>query len=273
VRRNEQNERSDIMNPLQNSSVGTLTVILAVVTLALSGCATVGPSSVQLAAETSARSAELGTLHQELVHKYFALERERIETFLTNEWEPTFLRHLLGTSGILQDLQESQAFDDADRAELSLALKDYLTDPTEADKLARAITTSLTKTRAPEPAVVRTILAQYVDDDRVDAATAHVSALLGTAEPARRIIEFAADAHEEMQAQRDALLKQDIARRGTRPDGWGFAMRRPSGRQNLPQIGGTSHGRASLGAAAAVTAVLRGIHSQPPDVPGRDQRR
>lgn len=172
----------------------------------LAGCATVGPSSVKLSAETSARSAELAKLHQDLVRVYFDGERRRVETFLRETWEPQFLRNLLGISGIMDDLRASISFDEAKRNELSVAMKEYLTDPSESDKLANEITATLTKTRATEPDAVRTIIRKYVPDAKVESATSHAAALLGTAEPALLILDFAEAAHAEMEKQRAAMI-------------------------------------------------------------------
>jgi hypothetical protein len=184
----------------------TAVVLGCLAAFGLAGCATVGPSSVKLSAETSARSAELAKLHQDLVRAYFAGERHRVETFLRETWEPQFLRNLLGMSGIMDDLKASIAFDASKRKELSLAMKMYLTDPSESDKLAAEITSTLTKTRATEPDAVRTVIQKYVPNAKVESATTHAAALLGTAEPALLILEFAEDAHAEMEKQRQAMI-------------------------------------------------------------------
>lgn len=180
--------------------------------LSLAGCATVGPASVKLSSETAARSAELGTLHQELVRNYFASERQRVETFLKEKWEPQYLRNLLGMSGIMSDLKKSMSFDEAKRNELKAALELYLDDDSEAPKVVNEVTAALTKTRGDEPTEVRKILNKFVPDEQLESATAHLAALLGTHEPALLIVEFARDAHEEMAKQREEMLAPiDIA--------------------------------------------------------------
>lgn len=199
----------------------TAPLVVCLLILALTRCATVGPASVKLSSESAARSAELGTLHQDLVRKYFASERQRVETFLKEKWEPQYLRNLLGISGIMSDIKKSVSFDEAKRDELKFALELYLDDDSEAPKVVNEITAALTKTREDEPAEVRKIIKKFVPDDQEESATAHVAALLGTHEPALLIMEFAAAAHEEMSKQRaemigpiDAAEKQVLAELG-----------------------------------------------------------
>lgn len=181
-------------------------LILCLLVLTLTRCATVGPASVRLSSESAARSAELGTLHQELVSKYFDAERQRVETFLKEKWEPQYLRNLIGMSGIMGDIKKSMSFDEAKRNELKVALELYLDDDTEAPKVVDRITAALTKTREDEPGEVRKILKDFVPDPQEESAAAHIAALLGTHEPALLIMEFAAAAHEEMAAQRKEMI-------------------------------------------------------------------
>lgn len=181
-------------------------IVLSLLILSLTSCATVGPASVKLSSETGARSAELGTLHQQMVRNYFASERQRVETFLKEKWEPQFLRNFLGETQVLKLLQESIAFDEVKKKEIQVALETYLTDKTESPKATSEIIAALTKTRASEPAEVRKVIGKFVPDAKVDAATAHVAALIGTHEPALLIMEFAADAHDAIDKQRKQMI-------------------------------------------------------------------
>lgn len=181
-------------------------IVLFLLVFVLTGCATVGPASVKLSSETGARSAELGALHQQMVRNYFASERQRVETFLKEKWEPQFLRNFLGETQILKLLQESIAFDDAKTKEIQIALETYLTDKTEAPKAASEIIAALTKTRGGEPAEVRKVIDKFVPNVKVDAATTHIAALIGTHEPGLLIMEFAADAHEAIDKQRKEMI-------------------------------------------------------------------
>src|SRR5690606_33146561 len=77
----------------------------------------------------------------------------------------------------------------------------------EADKAATELVNKSTETRKEEDGVVRTILARYVEDQKLNSAVIHISSLLGTDEPARIIFDFAEAAHQEMQAQRKEMLE------------------------------------------------------------------
>ena len=152
-------------------------------------------------------------LHILTVQRYFDGEQEKIEHFLTNTWEPLFLKNFLGTSNILVMLQNVSTFSDDTRENISDALKLYLDDPDEASDATNRILTELDATRKGEPLTVRSLLTDYVEDDRLDAAAVHVNSLIGTDNAAQIILEFAEAAHEQMQLQREELIAPLEAKR------------------------------------------------------------
>lgn len=172
----------------------------------LASCATIGPSTVRLSAEVGDRISEMHGLHTLALQRYFQTERQRIEDFLTETWEPLFLKNFLGTSGIVADLQDTTQFGESERSQLLTAMAGYLDDESEAPRVTDAIITALDNSRNHEPQLLRDILDDFVEDDRLDPAAAHVASLLGTDDPAQMILEFAEAAHEEMQLQRRELM-------------------------------------------------------------------
>jgi hypothetical protein len=134
------------------------------------------------------------------------MEREKIEDFLTNTWEPLFLENFLGTSQVLQQLQNVSAIDDFNRNNIQVAFASYLTDASEAKEATDAVVNKLNSTRKNEGSAIRSIVSDFVEDDQIDACVIHITSLLGTDEPARIIFEFAEAAHIEMNNRRRSLL-------------------------------------------------------------------
>mgnify|MGYP000385813564 CR=1 FL=1 len=190
-------------------------IYLSILTLILSGCFSINPSTVQLSERVGVQLAEMETLHILTVQRYFDGEREKIKHFLTNTWEPLFLKNFLGTSNVLSMLQNVSTFEDTTRENITEGLKLYLNDPTESEAAAKTILDNLNISRQGEQEAVRSVLNDYVEDDRLEAATVHISSLLGSDNAAQIILEFAEAAHEEMQAQREALLAPLEAKRET----------------------------------------------------------
>jgi len=190
-------------------------IYLSILTLILSGCFSINPSTVQLSERVGVQLAEMETLHILTVQRYFDGEREKIKHCLTNTWEPLFLKNFLGTSNVLSMLQNVSTFEDTTRENITEGLKLYLNDPTESEAAAKTILDNLNISRQGEQEAVRSVLNDYVEDDRLEAATVHISSLLGSDNAAQIILEFAEAAHEEMQAQREALLAPLEAKRET----------------------------------------------------------
>jgi len=182
-------------------------IYLSILTLfMLSGCVSINPSTVRLSERVGEQLAEMEELHILTVQRYFDGEQEKIEHFLTDTWEPLFLKNFLGTSNVLSMLQNVSTFSEDTRENVTDALKLYLDDPDEAQSATNVVLSKLDATRQDEPFTVRSLLADYVEDDRIDAASVHVSSLLGTDNAAQIILEFAEAAHDEMQKQREELI-------------------------------------------------------------------
>ena len=181
-------------------------IILFIVLVIQVSCVSIKPSTVQLSAQVGERISEMEKLHQLAIQRYFDMEKQKIEDFLSKTWEPLFLKNFIGTSQILQLLQNVKKVDDNGKSILKEGISLYLEDKSEADKAATELVNKLTETRKEEDGVVRTILAKYVEDKNLNTAVIHVSSLLGTDEPARIIFDFTEAAHQEMQAQRKEML-------------------------------------------------------------------
>ena len=170
------------------------------------GCVSIKPSTVQLSAQVGERLSEMEKIHQLAIQKYFDMEKQKVEDFLTNTWEPQFLKNFLGTSQVLDMLQNVAKIDDRGRRSIKSGIARYLTDTSEAERATKELVAKLTETRKGEDGLVRTVLTKFVENNKLDAAVIHVSSLLGTDEPARIILDFAEAAHEEMLAQRKEML-------------------------------------------------------------------
>lgn len=181
-------------------------VVIAVGVVA-AGCATIDDSSVTLSGEVGARIADMQSVHLASIEAYFDVERRRIDDFLTNTWEPLFLRNFLGTSGILRDLQTASILTANQLQQIENAIADYLDDESEAPQAVARLSMALSDSRRNERELVTHVLGDFVEDDRLGAATEHVSRLLVSEEPARMILDFAEDAHNEMQLQRQELME------------------------------------------------------------------
>ncbi len=209
--RASQKEQKVSINRLQallcKASAGWPAGLLAVLALGLGGCASVSENSVALSADVGSRVAEMQGLHRAAVAGYFDAEELRVVQFMTNQWEPLFLQNFLGMSGILSDLSSPSQFSEAKRAQLRDAAALYLTDDEEAEGVADALVSALDRARGNEPQVVSEVLGDFVEDDQLSAAVTHLGALLATDEPARMIMDFAQDAHNEISRQHELLMQ------------------------------------------------------------------
>lgn len=169
-------------------------------------CVSIKPTTVELSAQVGQRISEMQNIHQLALQRYFDMEKQKVEDFLTNTWEPLFLKNFLGTSNILALLQNVSRMDEQTKNILKEAMTPYLMDKTKAEKLTTDLVGKISVIRKGEDEIVRTTLTGAVAPERLDAAVIHISSLLGTDEPARIIFDFAEAAHQEMQAQRKELL-------------------------------------------------------------------
>ena len=184
----------------------TPTLLSGCLLLSVTACATMGPAPPRLSAELGDRMAEMQGLHQLALESFFDSERKLIEEFLEREWIPLFLKNFMGTSDLMNDLATGGLITEQDRANLHAAVQEYLIDPAEADDLTDRIVSAVSGSRTQEATTVRGILADFVEDDRLEAATSHVSSLLRTADPALLLIEWVTDAQEQINLQRQQML-------------------------------------------------------------------
>ncbi len=194
------------MSKSTNRSVISILFPLLFLFLIMSSCVSIKPSAVELSSEVGVRLVEMEKIHQLALQRYFDMEKQKVEDFLTNTWEPLFLKNFLGTSQVLQLLQAVSRIDDQSRSIITETISSYLDDPAEARMAADTLIQALNTSRRGEDRLVRTVLNRYVEDEKLEAAVIHVSSVLGTDEPARIIFEFTEAAHHEMQKRRKELL-------------------------------------------------------------------
>lgn len=124
---------------------------------------------------------------------------------MDEKWTPAFLRHYIGITDIVSTVASRRTISSDREESVAGALHEYLADTTEAPRAARAVIVAIERDRVTEPASIRRELNRFVADDRVEAASIHVTALLGTDDPAGELIEWARYAEHEIRAQRAAL--------------------------------------------------------------------
>lgn len=191
---------------LSGKPMGFSLALLFSLTTLLYSCVSIKPSTVELSTQVGQRISEMEGIHQKALQRYFDMEKQKVEDFLTRTWEPLFLKNFLGTSNVLQLLQNVSGFDEEGKKVLQEGIALYLTDPTEAPRAADKLVSKISDSRKGESGAVREVLKDFVENKKLDAAVVHISSLLKTDEPARIIFEFAEAAHNEMQAQRKELL-------------------------------------------------------------------
>jgi hypothetical protein len=182
--------------------LGSLVLIMV-----LAGCGTMSSATVELSTEITARTKDIEKTHIYAVNTYFDSEKQRIEEFMSEKWTPLFLRNLIGTSQILEDLKKTQSIGANTRDNLAVAAQEYLTDPSEGKEMANKIVDALNKKRKGEDAAIRTIIKKYIPKEKQDAAVLHMMTLLDLGTPAVLIMEFAEAANEQIQKQQQALVK------------------------------------------------------------------
>ena len=182
--------------------LGSLLLIIV-----LAGCGTMSSATVELSTQITTRTKDIEKTHIYAVNTYFDSERKRIEEFMKEKWTPLFLRNFIGTSRILDDLKKAESIGANTRDNLAVAAREYLTDPSEGEAMANKIVDTLNEKRKDEDVAIRTIVKDYIPDEKQDAATIHMTALLNLETPAVLIMEFTEAANEEIQTQQQALLK------------------------------------------------------------------
>ena len=182
-------------------------IFLLILILIFTSCGSViRQSTVQLSADVGNRITEMEHLHQLAIQRYFDVEKNKVEDFLTNTWEPLFLKNFLGTSQILQLLENTSKIDESVQNQIKDVFSEYLTDPSEASDATNKLVSQLNTSRDTEEGVVKTVVSDYVEDSKINAATIHINSLLGTDSPAMLILDFTEAADTEMIAGRASLL-------------------------------------------------------------------
>ncbi len=190
---------------IKNHTFSTFYIALVLIVVNAS-CVSIKQSTVDLSSQVGAQISEMERVHQLAVQRYFDMESEKIKSFMTDKWEPLFLKNFLGTSDILNLLKNVSKIGAADKNELSVAIKQYLVDPAKADEVSEDLVNRLHTRRTGESADIKSALENKVKRDQLDAAIVHVSNLLGTEEAALIIFDFADAAHKTMQQKREELL-------------------------------------------------------------------
>jgi hypothetical protein len=160
----------------------------------------------KLSAELGDRMAEMRGLHELTLDRFFDTERRRIQDFLDREWTPLFLRNFLGGSTLMADISQAGFVSAADSNAIRTAAARYLRDTSEAGRLTRDIVAAVRGSRGEEEKLVRPIVRRFVDDNKVDQAVVHITSLLKSEDPGKLVLEWAGDAQEQINLQREKLM-------------------------------------------------------------------
>jgi hypothetical protein len=180
-------------------------VLLAGLTCMLPGCATIGPAVPKLSSNVGDRIAEMRSLHELAIRRMIDGERRRVDAFLDERWTPQFLRNYIGVTDIVSTIAARSTISAERERDIAAALKEYLADSTEAGPAARAVVTAVERDRKTEPAAIRRELDRFLEEDQLDPASNHVTALLATDDPARELLEWSRQAEIQIRGQRAAM--------------------------------------------------------------------
>jgi hypothetical protein len=173
----------------------------------LSSCVTISPATVELSSQVGDRITAMEQMHQLATQRYFDAEEQRVEDFMTVDWEPLFLKNFLATSKVLNELNSALRIDLATQKAIEQSLKLYLADTTEAPIISKKLFNILDYSRSNEATQIKRVLSDYIEEEKLQDAANHVYSLLGTDEAAKIMIEFSQAAHEVMLAQRISLME------------------------------------------------------------------
>jgi len=190
---------------LFNAHKAILTAI--VISSLLSSCVTISPATVELSSQVGDRITAMEQMHQLAIQRYFDAEEQKVKDFMTDEWEPLFLKNFLAESNVLNELNSVSRIDLATQKAIEQSLKLYLADTTEAPIISKKLFSILDNSRSNEAAQIERVLGDYIEDNKLRDAANHVYSLLGTDEAAKIMIEFAEAAHEVMLARRISLME------------------------------------------------------------------
>jgi hypothetical protein len=75
-------------------------LIVVLLVFGLCACATIPQESADLSIELGKRISAIETSHMALVDSYFTVRRERVDTYVTDEWVPEFAEHVFSNPQI-----------------------------------------------------------------------------------------------------------------------------------------------------------------------------
>jgi len=90
-------------------------LLLVIVALIYTGCATVPKQSYLLSEELGIKINSLEDSHLELLHRFFSQKRVQVDDYIRERWIPAFAQNLFGDpalAGQLKDLTESGSSED-----------------------------------------------------------------------------------------------------------------------------------------------------------------
>lgn len=182
--------------------------VLGVILLAplLVSCGTLSPATVKLSNAITIRVKDMERSHIHAVNAVFDSQIQRVDKFMDEEWIPLFLRNFLGISRILEDLKKVDSIGIKTQENIQIASESYLDDKDESGTLAKKIVDALNTKRGNETETIRSIIKDFVPDEKVEASVVHISSLLNTETPAVLILDFAQVANTEINKQRQSLI-------------------------------------------------------------------
>lgn len=185
-----------------------LCALAAGLALSSASCSSFGPASAQLSAEVADRMAEMQAIHVRTVQEFYALQRERVEDFIENEWTPLFLKNFLAHSGVLEDLRGEFLFTQDQFDDLWFIVNDELDDEDRSDAIVTQILDSLTASRDGEEEMIREVIGDAFESEDVAARVAlQVKLYLGSSEAGEIMIDWATEAQSQIRLQRREMLK------------------------------------------------------------------
>lgn len=170
-------------------------------------CVSISSSTVELSSKVGDRITEMEKLHQASIQRYFDVEEQKIKEFLTNTWEPLFLKNFIGESEVQDKINTASRLDYNLRENIKIALQEYFKeDELEFETAFDRIISRLEENRTLEKNIINDALSDHLQGDELQMAVSHIGSLSSTDEVAKIIFEFAEAAHLEMKKQQEELL-------------------------------------------------------------------
>ena len=171
----------------------------------LLACSAISPQVVELSTSVSEQIKALRENHVESANAYYDYQLIEIDRFMEQEWVPLFLRNFIGISGVMNDIDRRYVLSGRTKKSLSLAVELYLDDPGEAEAFVSDLESRLAEDWGATEENVSETVSSYVDAGLEAQARSHILALLGTADRAEIMLDFAEAANAKIQKQYRAL--------------------------------------------------------------------